>query len=230
MLHRTFIRHLLDAYRLPGLNPALVEQVEEAAANLVGPDLPQRLTDAVWRLRLSDGQTAHLLVECQSQSDPSMPYRMLHGVATLAQALSRLRATRRDRSRRSRTRRCTAGRSRGRRGRRCLYDQAVTEALVVLWEASDRVCGKRLSALLPILVPALERHGHLCLDLQVCEQLMGVSAATIDPRLAEARSVTASQRRRRASRTRLRSSVQVCTFNDWQDPEPAFVEADLVAR
>ena len=103
VLHRTFIRHLLDAYRLPGLNPALVEQVEEAAANLVGPDLPQRLTDAVWRLRLSDDQTAHLLVECQSQSDPSMPYRMLHGVATLALALSRLRATRRDRSRRSRT-------------------------------------------------------------------------------------------------------------------------------
>ena len=118
----------------------------------------------------------------------------------------------------------------GRRGRRCLYDQAVTEALVVLWEASDRVCGKRLKALLPILVPALERHGHLCLDPRVREQLMGVSAATIDRRLAEARSVTAGQRRRRAARTRLRSSVPVRTFNDWQDPEPGFVEADLVAH
>ena len=75
--------------RLPGLDPALVEQVEETAANLVGPDLSQRLADAVWRLRLSDGQTAYLLVECQSQPDPSMPYRMLHGVATLALALSR---------------------------------------------------------------------------------------------------------------------------------------------
>ena len=71
----------------------------------------------------------------------------------------------------------------GQRGRRCLYDQAVTEALVVLWEASDRVCGKRLKALLPILVPALERHGHLGLDPQVREQLMAVSATTIDRRL-----------------------------------------------
>ena len=42
----------------------------------------------------------------------------------------------------------------GRRGRRCLYDQAVTEALVVLWGASDRVCGKCLKALLPVPVPA----------------------------------------------------------------------------
>ena len=47
-----------------------------------------------------------------------------------------------------------------RRGRRCVYDEAVTEGLVVLWEASDRLCGKRLKALLPVLVPGLERHGH----------------------------------------------------------------------
>ena len=44
-------------------------------------------------------------------------------------------------------------------GRRRLYDEACIQALTVLWEASDRVCGKRLKALLPVLVPALERHG-----------------------------------------------------------------------
>ena len=118
----------------------------------------------------------------------------------------------------------------GRRGRRCLYDQAVTEALVVLWEASDRVCGKRLKALLPILVPALERHGHLGLDPQVREQLMAVSATTIDRRLAEARSVTAGRRRRRSVQNGVRGRVPVRTFADWQDPSPGFVEADLVAH
>ena len=70
------------------------------------------------------------------------------------------------------------------RGRRSVYDEAVTEGLVVLWEASDRVCGKRLKALLPTLVPALERHGHLTLDQRVREQLMAVSAATIILRIA----------------------------------------------
>ena len=39
-----------------------------------------------------------------------------------------------------------------RRARRRLYGEAVQEALVVLWEASDRVCGKRLKPLLPILI------------------------------------------------------------------------------
>jgi hypothetical protein len=37
------------------------------------------------------------------------------------------------------------------RRRLSLYDEAARGALIVLWEASDRVCGKRLKALLPIL-------------------------------------------------------------------------------
>jgi hypothetical protein len=35
------------------------------------------------------------------------------------------------------------------RHRPSLYDEAARGALIVLWEASDRVCGKRLKALLP---------------------------------------------------------------------------------
>ena len=37
------------------------------------------------------------------------------------------------------------------------YDEAVREALIVLWEAADRICGKRLKAALPDLVASLER-------------------------------------------------------------------------
>ena len=120
---------------------------------------------------------------------------------------------------------------RARRGRRCVYDAAVTEGLIVLWEASDRMCGKRLKALLPTLVPALEHHGHLSLDPAVRERLLAGSAATVDRRLASARAVTAVQRRRRRSALNgLRGSVPVRTFGDWKDPAPGFVEADLVAH
>src|SRR5687767_4042132 len=44
---------------------------------------------------------------------------------------------------------------------RRVYDEAVKSALIVVWEASDRICGKRLKAVLPELVAALTRHGHL---------------------------------------------------------------------
>ena len=46
------------------------------------------------------------------------------------------------------------------RARNRLYDEAVRQALTVLWEAADRVCGKRLKALVPMLVDAMERHGR----------------------------------------------------------------------
>ena len=48
-------------------------------------------------------------------------------------------------------------------GRR-IYDEAVREAVIVVWEAFDRICGKRLKAALPNLVDSMERHGHLELD------------------------------------------------------------------
>jgi hypothetical protein len=40
-------------------------------------------------------------------------------------------------------------------------DEAVRQALTLLWEAADRICGKRLKALLPVLIESIERRGHL---------------------------------------------------------------------
>ena len=56
------------------------------------------------------------------------------------------------------------------RGKR-IYDEAVKQALIVVWEAADRICGKRLKAALPSMVESLERHGHLDLDPAVRERL-----------------------------------------------------------
>ena len=43
-------------------------------------------------------------------------------------------------------------------GRR-IYDEAVREAVIVVWEASDRICGKRLKAALPNFMDSMKRHG-----------------------------------------------------------------------
>jgi hypothetical protein len=43
----------------------------------------------------------------------------------------------------------------------------------VFWEASDRVCGKRLKALVPILVAAMERNGHLKLNGDIRAKILG---------------------------------------------------------
>src|ERR1700722_13605027 len=119
----------------------------------------------------------------------------------------------------------------GPRPTRRLYNEAVCEALIVLWEASDRVCGKRLRALVPILVEAMERHGHLQLAPEVRAGLQTMSAATIDRALRQAREPGAGSKRRHAPPSAaIRRSVAVRTFDGWDNPPPGFVEADLVAH
>jgi hypothetical protein len=121
-------------------------------------------------------------------------------------------------------------RSKARPARR-IYDDAVREALIVLWETSDRICGKRLKPLIPTLVASMERHGHLALDAEVRARLAAVSAATIDRVLTPVRAQASTRGRRRAAPSlAIRRSIPVRTFADWGDPPPGFFEADLVAH
>ena len=115
------------------------------------------------------------------------------------------------------------------RNRPSLYDEAARVALIVLWEASDRVCGKRLKALLPILLPALERHGHLKPDAAIRSKILAMSAATIDRLLRAPRTATRSKKARRVV-SGPRRRVPLRTFADWNEPLPGSMEMDTVAH
>ena len=64
------------------------------------------------------------------------------------------------------------------RERKRLYGATIKDAVTALWEASDRVCGKRLVVMIPTLLPALERHGRLKLGKRDQKLVLSVSAAT----------------------------------------------------
>jgi hypothetical protein len=115
--------------------------------------------------------------------------------------------------------------------RRRTYDATIQDAVTALWEASDRVCGKRLVVMIPSLLPALERHGRLKLDAEDRRRVFAISAATIDRMLGPAKVVAAGGRRRRVGfYSAIRREVPIRTFNDWQDPPPGFCEIDMVAH
>jgi hypothetical protein len=112
-----------------------------------------------------------------------------------------------------------------------IYGEAVIQALTILWEAADRICGRRLKQAIPTLLEAIERHGHLALDTEVRERVLKASAATIDRLLAPPRDAAGHQGQRRSSiNTPLRKSIPVRTFSDWNDPSPGFMEMDMVAH
>jgi hypothetical protein len=66
------------------------------------------------------------------------------------------------------------------RGNARIYHEAVKEVLIVLWEASDRICGKRLVAIIPALLEAMERHGHLDLNEEVRKKVLSVSVSAAE--------------------------------------------------
>ena len=112
---------------------------------------------------------------------------------------------------------------------RHIYDEAVREAVILVWEAADRICGKRLKAVLPHLLESMERHGHLDLDPRVRQRLLAAIAANLDRLLQPIRTPATRQFRRRRNQS-LGRNIPVRTFADWNAPPPGHLEIDLVVH
>ena len=115
--------------------------------------------------------------------------------------------------------------------RRPKYDPEVVAALEKCWAVLNAPAGKRLAPMLAELVPLLRRHGELDLDDDAADLLVGMSAATIDRKLAAARSKMLPHGR---SHTKpgsiLKSKIAMRTWADHDENTPGFVEIDLVAH
>jgi len=111
----------------------------------------------------------------------------------------------------------------------CIYDEATRQALILVWEAVDRICGKRLKAIIPDLLTAMEKHGHLKLEGEVRRRVESASAATIDRLLRSVRKSAGSRRRKRPGKKMTRE-IPVKTCHDWHDPQPGFLEIDFVVH
>jgi len=112
-----------------------------------------------------------------------------------------------------------------------LYGPRIIAALVTCWAVLRAPAGKRLAPMLAVLVPILRRDGELDLSDDEAALLVGMSAATIDRRLAGER---ARMMPRGRSHTKpgslLKSQIPVRTWADWDDAVPGFVEIDLVGH
>jgi hypothetical protein len=121
-----------------------------------------------------------------------------------------------------------AGPAKGKKGRPRRYGPALGEPLRLIWEASDRLSGKLLVAVMEELVGRLERHGELKLAPGQREALLSMSAATIDRLLRRPRHALLRQPRRKAAAAGLKAQIPIRTWSEWQGVSPGSVQADLV--
>ena len=119
----------------------------------------------------------------------------------------------------------------GRRPRGPKYGPKAVAALVLCWSVLGMPAGKRLAPMLGELVAVLRRFGELDIDEDTAALLVGMSAATIDRRLAPERKKYAVRGRSCTKPgTLLKSQIPVRTWADWDDAVPGFVEIDLVSH
>ncbi len=111
------------------------------------------------------------------------------------------------------------------------YGPKVIVALIFCWATLGMPAGERLAPMLAELVARLRHFGELDIDEDTAGLLAGMSAATIDRRLAPERK---KHQLRGRSHTKpgslLKSQIPIRTWADWDDAVPGFVEIDLVGH
>jgi len=110
------------------------------------------------------------------------------------------------------------------------YGPEVQHALFLAWHAANRICAKRLIPFLPTLLEALERHEHLHLTEECRRQLLAMSAATADRLLSSQRKLGQRGISTTRAGTLLKQQIPIRTFEEWNETQPGFLEADLVAH
>ena len=114
-----------------------------------------------------------------------------------------------------------------------VYGEDVIALLTRCWAALDGPSGKRLHPALPEVIANMDAHGHLTgTDQAVITALLAMSPATIDRRLAPAR--TGLVARKPISHTRpgsmLKASIPMKTWHEWDNTTPGFIQIDLVGH
>jgi hypothetical protein len=111
------------------------------------------------------------------------------------------------------------------------YDAEVVAALEKCWAVLNAAAGKRLAPVLAELVPVLRGFGELDIDEDTATALMSMSAATIDRRLAPAKSrLKVKGRSHTKPGSLLKSRIPMRTWAEHDENTPGFVEIDLVGH
>jgi hypothetical protein len=111
------------------------------------------------------------------------------------------------------------------------YGEEVKRVLIYLWDCFDQMCGKRLVAVLPAILPTLLKHKIVPRGGALYEKLKQISAATIDRLLKGER---AARRLKGIAHTKpstaLKNSIPVIISSELPRDEPGHYQIDLVGH
>jgi hypothetical protein len=106
----------------------------------------------------------------------------------------------------------------------------ILKPLSKLWDMSNFICGKRLAPIISDYLSVLRRDNVWDYPVATDDQLMKISASTIDRLLTPIRKkMTIKGRTTTKPGTLLKHQIPVRTWSDWNENIPGFFETDTVA-
>ena len=116
-----------------------------------------------------------------------------------------------------------------RRARR--YGLEFQKGLRVAWEASGYICSERLQPFLGELVPLLEKHSQLLLDVPTRELLLQASVSTVERNLKVLRHGLVGRKMSQTKPGTLLRKQIPAIVGRWADKDvPGYLEIDLVSH
>lgn len=124
------------------------------------------------------------------------------------------------------------GGSRAHSGRKKTYEEPIQGCILKIWRYFDHMCSKLLKAFIVSNIDDLYRSKWLRLDPRCRDQLVSISAATIDRIVSKERS---EWRKRKGSCTTrpgslLRNQIPIRVYFNWEERQPGFFEMDTVSH
>ena len=116
------------------------------------------------------------------------------------------------------------------KGYQAIYCGEVVQALEQIWEIYGHICSKRLQPFLPEAIRVLERCSEIEFSKDTKELLLKISSASIDRCLRSIRIKSPHGLSTTKPGSLLKNLIPVCTFTEWGEEQPGFMEIDLVAH
>ncbi len=116
-----------------------------------------------------------------------------------------------------------------RKNRRKIYNQPVIDKLLILWRASNEICGERFQPYIPTILKKLKECGEIKVSPQVEEKLLRISMGSV-------KNIFRRTRRRsgiRISTTRPGSILKkhiTIRYGRWKETDPGWCELDTVSH
>ena len=113
---------------------------------------------------------------------------------------------------------------------KAIYRGEVAQVLEQIWEIYGQICSKRLQPILPEAMKVLDRCQKITIRQETQELHLKNSSASIDRCLRPRRVQSSHGLSTTKPGSLLNHLIPVCTFTEWDEERPGFMEIDLVAH